>query len=323
MSSDTRTLASSDSYHEHISDIFRDVLSLRKQGQRVALAFVTETEGGAVRAVGAAMAITDTGESYGYVSGGCIDADVRLQAQSALKSNQPRTVRYGKGSPFIDLPLPCGGAIELTILPDVDRQVLEQAVSRLDNARESCHLGISKAGGLVLEPSDQDDIRHVFQYHPKLRLRIAGRGADALALARLAQASGVGVSLHLVDDADIEVAGSLADIATYKLASSGHVPSWQDDSYTAFVLMFHDPDWEDHLLIHALSGPCFFVGAVGSRRTQAARKERLQEAGVSAEDLERLKGPIGLVPSMRDASMLAISALSEIISEYAGMVRHV
>jgi len=78
-------------------------------------------------------------------------------------------------------------------------------------------------------------------------------------------------------------------------------------------LMFHDHDWEVALLSQALSSEAFYIGAMGSERTHKLRCEALGEAGVSAENIARIKGPIGLIPSMRDANLLALSALAEIV----------
>ena len=110
MTVDVREQSDQIIYHEHVSDIFRDVQIMMADGVRPAIAFITNTEGGAVRSVGAAMAIGEDQRTYGYVSGGCIDADVRLQAIDAIQTNRVKQLRYGKGSPFVDLPLPCGGA---------------------------------------------------------------------------------------------------------------------------------------------------------------------------------------------------------------------
>tara|TARA_R110001606_G_scaffold262838_1_gene411448 strand:+ start:114 stop:380 length:267 start_codon:yes stop_codon:yes gene_type:complete len=80
--------------------------------------------------------------------------------------------------------------------------------------------------------------------------------------------------------------------------------------------MFHDVHWETALLKQALDGPAFFIGAVGSAKTHAKRCESLRQAGTSEHDIKRIRGPIGLVPSMRDASMLAISTLAEIVDAF-------
>ncbi|MGB3625931.1 MAG: NTP transferase domain-containing protein, partial [Henriciella sp.] len=89
-----------------------------------------------------------------------------------------------------------------------------------------------------------------------------------------------------------------------------------DDPYTAFILMFHDTDWETPLLKQVLAGPAFYVGAVGSSKTQARRLDGLRQAGLAEPVLQRVRGPVGLIPSMRDASMLAVSTLAEIVEAY-------
>jgi xanthine dehydrogenase accessory factor len=80
--------------------------------------------------------------------------------------------------------------------------------------------------------------------------------------------------------------------------------------------MFHDTNWEAPLLRQALAGPCFYVGAVGSRNTHERRCAALREIGCPEHQITRVRGPVGLIPSMRDASMLAISALAEIVGEF-------
>lgn len=94
------------------------------------------------------------------------------------------------------------------------------------------------------------------------------------------------------------------------------LPGLKDDAWTAFILMFHDGDWETSLLQQALSGPAFYIGAVGSPRTHKTRCEALVDAGSASHDIDRIHGPVGLVPSMRDASMLAISTLAEIVDAF-------
>lgn len=116
----------------------RDVLGRLKDWQReqaCALVVMTRTVGGAVRDVGALLAVTADGQSAGYISGGCIDADVVLQAQAAITEGQAQTIRYGAGSPFVDLPLPCGGAIEVLILPNPDAHIVSEIVAALDARR--------------------------------------------------------------------------------------------------------------------------------------------------------------------------------------------
>ncbi|MEZ6001142.1 NTP transferase domain-containing protein [Hyphomonas sp.] len=288
-------------YAEHPQNVLAQWLAWRQTGP-VALVVVSSTEGGSVRSPGALMAVSSDGRRCGYISGGCVDADVVLQAQQAIEDNKVLTLRYGAGSPFIDMPLPCGGAIEITILPSADENALRQCHDSL-RARNWTRLSLPEL------PSS-------FVYRPKLRIRIAGRGADALALARLVRAGGYNLTLQLRDGEDIDEAALDGFDDVKALKTPQDLPPAADDTSTAFLLMFHDPDWEAALLKQALRGQAFYIGAVGSRKTQNRRKAHLEQEGVEAAQITRVRGPIGLVPSMRDASMLAISALAEIVSAY-------
>ncbi|WP_240935992.1 XdhC family protein [Billgrantia bachuensis] len=300
-------------YLEHAQDVLGQWLAWRRAGE-VALVVVTATQGGAVRAPGALMAVSAAGESCGYLSGGCIDADVVNHARQALRSGQVARLRYGNGSPFIDMPLPCGGAIEVCVLPDADAGVLRVCRDRLA-ARQPVTLTLAHSGALgVGHPPVPGAVS--FRYTPKLRLRIAGRGADSLALARLAMASDVETELQLRDGADVQAARRLGVDRVTALTLPATLPVLDDDPWTAFLLAFHDVDWEESLLAQALEGPAFYIGAVGSQTTHARRCERLRAAGIAEGRIGRIRGPVGLIPSMREASMLAVSILAEIVEAY-------
>ncbi len=291
---------------EHAVDVLGYWLARRADGP-VALIAVTATEGGAVRAPGALMAVSQSGDRAGYLSGGCIDEDVALQARNALAAGEAhRTLRYGTGSPFLDLPLPCGGAIELDIAAALDLAEVRawyDALARREAVRASW-------------PSPDAP---VFTWRPKLRIRIAGRGADALALARLARAAGLETVLAVRDTDDLRQARALGLERVDVLTTPSDLPETFDDPWTALVLMFHDGDWEGPLIRQALAGPAFHIGALGSRRTHARRCEALRAGGLPEAALSRLHGPVGLVPSLRDASLLAISTLAEIIAAWQAL----
>lgn len=294
---------------EHAQDVLDHWLDWQRSGG-AALIIVTATEGGAVRAPGAMMAVSAQGARAGYISGGCLDADVAGHALAALRRSEPRWLCYGAGSPFIDLPLPCGGRIELAVLPAAGVADLRLARDLLA-ARQPVTLRLTQAGKLDLLTPTEDDL--AIALVPKLRLRIAGRGADSVALARLAVVSGYDTRLMLraADAAALDVPCALTVLHT-----PAQLPGLEDDPWTAFLLAFHDPDWEVPLIAQALSGPAFHIGAVGSRRAQDRRRSLLRQAGVSEAALARLRGPVGLVPSLREASMLAVSVLAEIVESY-------
>ncbi|MEM1147732.1 MAG: NTP transferase domain-containing protein [Pseudomonadota bacterium] len=301
---------------EHAVDVLEQLNAWLRQGEPGALVLITATEGGAVRAPGALLAVCSAGH-VGYISGGCIDADVILQARQAIADRAVRSLRYGAGSPFVDLPLPCGGAIEVLIIPHPDAEPIQQAYQSLSE-RQNVQLNISQGGALSVGPTRHQDsaLWHTFKYVPKLRLRIAGRGADALALAKISDAAGYETHLQLLDPDDLREAHAVGLRLIEQLDTPSKLSEITDDPWTAFVLMFHDRNWETPLLQQALRGPAFYIGAVGSAKTHARRCDTLRQAGTSAADIDRIFGPIGLVRSMRDASMLAISTLAEIVERY-------
>jgi xanthine dehydrogenase accessory factor len=291
-------------YEAHAQDVIARLLDWQTFGKRVAIAVITETVGGGVRAPGSLMAITADGLSAGYLSGGCIDSDIVLQAQRSLEENSPVALHYGQGSRFIDLPLPCGGAIHVYIEPIDDSSKLHATLSTLQ----------ARSVGSLEFTVESETIK--FDYKPKLRLRIAGRGADCLDLARLATASGLEVHLQLPDTNDCAVADQIGVSKLELLKTPETLPLVSDDPWTAFALMFHDRHWEAALLQQALEYPSFYIGAVGSPRTHAIRCQELSLSGVPQHEIARVHGPIGLVPSLRESSSIAVSTLAEVIAAF-------
>lgn len=242
------------------------------------------------------MCVPASGPVAGYISNGCVDADIIFQAREALKIGEPRHLVYGEGSPFKDITLPCGGRIELWIVPHVARDLIQSSMAQLARRKAvTLDFGVGS-------------FSHT--YSPKLKLRIAGKGEAVKALA--VQAAGAGFEV-VVQSPEADIITGLESAHFDHLVNPETIPSVADDEWTAVVLMFHDHDWEPDLLMQALNGPAFYIGAMGSPRTHAARRETLTAKGVDAESLDRISGPIGLIPSMRDANLLALSTLGEIV----------
>ncbi len=239
------------------------------------------------------------------LSNGCIDRDIQHRAIKALQCNRKEVVRYGEGSRFVDLQLPCGGVLEVLIDPNPNRDQLLNAKRDFD-ARRLATLSFWGNG------SDQQT--HRFTYEPRVRVCLAGRGAIFRSLAQLANATGYEVSLISPDTDDLEATQHLSKQAPIHLKSFDQALDLSDlDRRSAFLTLFHDHDWEPHLLLNALKTPVGFIGSLGSRRTHAMRCETLMGIGATEVDIRRLKGPIGLVGSLRDASLIAVSALAEIV----------
>ncbi len=147
--------------------------------------------------------------------------------------------------------------------------------------------------------------------NPPLQLVIIGAVHIAQCLAPMGEAAGYGVTV--IDPRGAFATGARFPDANVRAVWPDEVlPDMQLDQRTAFVALTHDPKIDDPALTCALSADCFYIGALGSKRTQAARCERLSAAGVSDENLQRIHGPIGLDIGARAAPEIAIAIMAEI-----------
>ncbi len=295
---------------EHPEDQLRFLVEQSDSGVRTALVTIVGIVDSASRNVGTHMVVSEGGDYAGSVSSGCVDGSVAGFAIESLRTGERRRVRLGAGSPFFDLTLPCGGGVDLLIIPDPDVEAIRRVVTCLDE-RRPCLLRITEDGVEYSETCRDDAGVTVVPYEPKLRLVLAGRGAELTVFCKLAVACGFDVLALGPDETDIESCVAFGATGRH-LASTSDTPELTADPWTAIVMLFHDHDWEPTILKAALASDAFYIGALGSRKTHANRLEVMRETGASAEDLARIKGPIGLVPSMRNATMLAISTLAEI-----------
>lgn len=165
--------------------------------------------------------------------------------------------------------------------------------------------------------SDDAALSKRFTYAPRLRLVLAGRGAIFRHMAQVGHAMGFDVRLLAPDAEDLAAIGHLSSAAAIHLTTPNAAPTLDMlDAHSAFLTLCHDHDWEPSFLRAALEMPLHFIGSLGSRRTHDMRCGTLRQLEVSEASLARLNGPIGLVPSLRDASSTAASALAEIVAVF-------
>ena len=259
-----------------------------------ALCTIVNIEGSFSRRIGAQLAVGRDGTIAGDMADNCLDAELANQAQIAFAESTPRVLRYGEGSPFIDFRLPCGSGLEVLIDPAPDRAALQRLVAALE-AREPAALTLP--AGLLEER----------RYIPPLRPLVLGAGAECDALVKLAKAQGIATELREPDHG----------------LSLGRAPGDMGaDPWTAVLLLFHDHEWEHALLEWALGTPAFYIGAQGGAPARETRLERLREAGYSERAIGRVHSPVGLIPQARDAAVLALSVLAEVVGAYEALHPH-
>lgn len=290
------------------------------EGLLGALVTITDITGGAPRALGAQMAVLSDGRYCGYVSGGCVEAAVAGEAIRAMAAGHDETLRFGVGSPFIDIKLPCGGSIDVHVHVRPSPAMVEQAQAMLA-ARAPFAIAFRPTeetarlvpGSGVRERSEWRDGAFYRHYHPLTRLLLIGEGHEIIALSNLARATGLPVDTYLTAEAGAETIAARGATVTQILGAD--LPVLPVDPFSAIVFVLHDRFKEGRLLRDALSYDPFYVGALGSRRTHATRVAQLSADGLAEDRIARLRGPIGLYGPTRMASALAVSVLGEIMDE--------
>jgi xanthine dehydrogenase accessory factor len=299
-------------YQDHAVDVLAQVAAYIRTGQRFVLITSVDIKGGSARDVGSLAVVADTGEMTGYMSNGCIDQDILLQALDCLAAGTARLLRYGDGSPFHDLTLPCGGALSVWIDPAPDKAALVAAYEALL---------VRTPATLIFYPASQTGpavpAAITIVYQPKVALTLAGRGAIFRATAKVANAIGFDVTGFSPDMDDLMAITAYCKVPPTHVTSRNSITNLNLDQTSGFITLFHDHDWEPAFLVAALATTAGFVGALGSQRTHAARLAQLADIGVSDRNQQRIRGPIGLVPSLRNADLIAVSALAEVAQAFA------
>lgn len=297
------------------------------EGRRAALVTVARTWGSAPRPAGAWMALRDDGRVQGSVSGGCVEDDLIARMRGGhINGSQPFVLRYGvTRDEAARFGLPCGGTLELVVEPAPDAARLADLAARIE-AGQLVRREVDLAGGAVRivdacrgEALQWDGQRLATLHGPHWRLLIIGAGQIARYLAPMAQALDYAVSVcdpreeysteWNVPGAPL-VAGMPDDVVLDMLP----------DPHTAIVALTHDPKLDDMALLEALKSPAFYVGALGSRVNNAARKERLLKYfDLSEAEVERLHGPIGVYIGSRTPPEIAVSILAEMTAVKNGV----
>jgi xanthine dehydrogenase accessory factor len=331
-------------------DILQDLDRWLSEGKAVALATVIQTWGSSPRPVGAKMAFTQAGEIAGSVSGGCVEGAVVETAMQVLATRQPRRLHFGVAEESAwEVGLACGGQIDVfvqplivpfyrllcaalaqqrgfavaTLLSETPQRGGQALLVRPDGSFEgSLQTGQSQLVQAALQALQKgqsgqwtmDDLEIFCEvYLPPPTLVMVGGVHIAIALAALAKT--LGYRTVVIDP-------RRAFGSPERFPHVDHlIQAWPDealaqielDASTAVAMLTHDPKLDDPALQAALPSPAFYVGALGSQKTQQARRERLLAQGIDPALLARLRGPIGLDIGAQTPEEIALSILAEVV----------
>jgi xanthine dehydrogenase accessory factor len=292
-----------------MKEIASDLERWRARGdERVALATVVATRGSAPRPIGSKLAISEQGELAGSVSGGCVENEVYEEARAVLEGAPPKLLSYGiSDEQAWSVGLPCGG--------EIDVFVEEQTLADLGELTRRIESGERFTRTTVIA---DDGKEFVEEFGPPPTLLVFGAVDTAEALC--AAANQLGWRTVVADPRGKFATAERMPNADELLVEwpeevLAHV---EPDEETAIVVLTHEDRFDIPALKGALGTSAFYIGALGARRNQARRRERLLAEGVAEEDIDRIAGPAGLDIGAHTPAETALSILAEILARRAG-----
>jgi xanthine dehydrogenase accessory factor len=302
------------------TEVLRAASDWLQQGDRVILVTVASTWGSAPRRPGALMAIAHDGRWVGSVSGGCVEDDlIQRCLRGEFEARRPRLLEYGVGAAQAGrVGLPCGGRLALLVEPLTSLAALQPLLDAMEDGRRLARQVRLDSGAVSLAEVtegtgcqvDGDVVTTIFG--PAWRMLIIGAGELPRRVAQLALTLDYGVTL--CDPRPEYASGWQVDGAGFSVTPPERlIPQLAPDCHTVVLALAHAPPLEDAALVAALRSDAGYVGALGSRRNQQARLQRLAELGVTPEQLARLKGPVGLDIGSRTPAEIAVAIAADLV----------
>jgi len=320
-----------------VREILPELERWQARGDRIALARVVATRRSAPRPIGSKLIVSEAGELAGSVSGGCVESEVVEAAREVLGGGEARLLTFGITDDMaLSVGLPCGGEIDVWI-DEPDPALLEELAGIARDERRAVFFVDLDDGSERLVPEGDNDVADeliraghskVIELHGKRLFadvfgpppRLFVYGAIDTADALCAAAKAIGWRTIVAD-------------ARARFATRERLPHadeilvvWPEealeqvapDHTTAIIVLTHDDKFDLPLLTGALATDAYYIGAIGSRRNQARRRELLLEAGVDEADLERISGPAGLDIGAHTPAETALSMLAEVMAVRVG-----
>ena len=313
------------------TEVLKQLTRWVEAGQMAWLCTVVKTWGSSPRPIGSLLCCNDKGHVVGSLSGGCIEEDLLERLKDGkLATEKPELTIYGATEEEIErFQLPCGGQLHIVIEPMADKThlpALRQIVTRLAT-RECIERTLDIATGNI-QVEEKDRFKHLVfigdfdnnenegktltqTYGPRFQLFVIGAGQVSMYLAQFAQALDYQVLVcdprkDMIEQWPIEGVQLINDMP------DDAVRAHANDYFSAIIALTHDPRIDDMGLMEALKTDAFFVGAMGSTRTSAKRRERLELLDLTKEQISRLHGPVGLPIGSKTPAEIAIAILGQL-----------
>ena len=295
------------------------------EGRRVALGMVLRTWGSSPRPPGSLLAMNDSGQYCGSLSGGCVEETLLARyADGEIAGPQPTSIDFGVDRQEASrMGLPCGGRLEVLVEELSNARQITELLERLAKGELVARSIDMLTGEATLESGrDGPELaisgnRVTKTFGPAWQLLLIGDGQLARHLASMA--SQLDYRVTICDPRDLYSASLPAGIELTRAMPDDAVRSIGDQARTAVVTLAHDPKQDDLGLGAALESGAFYIGALGSRRSAEARNRRLETLGYSQADIARIHGPAGLPIGSKRPAEIALSILAQVTAIRNGL----
>ena len=307
-------------------EVLRSAQAWMAAGHEVTLATIVRTWGSAPRPVGALLVIRDDGLVSGSVSGGCVEDDLIEKVKiNKLARDKPAVITYGvTNEEATRWGLPCGGTLELVLEPLSDKSgvgELLETIGRQQLVSRRLEIDTGKVTLTAGKWSDmlEFDGKVLSTVHgPRWRLILIGAAQMTRYLAEMARMLDYQVIVidpreeyyNAWDMPGLDVNRGMPDDVIAALNLDGH---------SAVVALTHDPKLDDLALMEALKSAAFYVGAIGSKKNNDARRTRLKEFDLSDGEIARLHGPVGLYLGSKTPPEIALAIMAEMTAVRYGV----
>jgi xanthine dehydrogenase accessory factor len=246
----------------------------------------------------------------------------KIKSQKVAKE-LPQVVTYGvTNEEATRWGLPCGGTLQLVLEPVIEKSGIEALLATIGKQQLVKRRLDMKTGNVAQEPGNWRDALEfdgkvlTTVHGPRWRLVLIGAGQLTQYLAEMAHMLDYHVTV--IDPREEYAAGwKVASVPLERGMPDDVVREMNLDGHSAVVALTHDPKLDDLALMEALKSAAFYVGAIGSKKNNDARRKRLEEFDVSADEIARLRGPVGLYIGSKTPPEIAVAILAEMTA-----VRH-
>ena len=296
-----------------VENVIPHLFQYLEEAREIVLVTLVNVDGSTPRPVGSQIGVASDGRSVGMLTGGCAEKAITAEALRCLQRRENKLIRYGAGSPYLDVVLPCGSGVDL-YFETTNAEEIVRTVHAAQSARRLVQMSINLdelTSRATTEIGEAPAGTFTKTFTPDYRIHVFGEGSNLATFCNLAHAAGFTIDAYS-PDADALDFINANGARGHRIHRSSNFADIEIDAYAAVVTLFHEHEWEAPILHAALNSNADYIGALGSRKTHDLRLAALRELEPTRNPADVIHGPIGLDIGATNPSEISLAILAEI-----------